>query len=330
MEHGAGTIRWGILGTGRIADKFAGDLALAEGAAAVAVGSRSRESAEHFARRHGIPKAYGSYDELVRDPDVDIVYVATPHPMHKENALLCLGAGKAVLCEKPLTVNAAEAEELIRAAREKKIFLMEGMWTRHLPAIRKVRNWLEEGRIGEVQLLEADFGFRTAWNPEGRWLNPELGGGALLDVGIYPVSLASMIFGGPPSRIDSFAHIGETGVDERFSLLFAYDGGKAAQLGGAVRLELGCEARIYGTKGVIRIPDFFRAKRAELRVHGEAEELFEYKGEREGFAYEAEEAGRCLREGLIESPVMPLDESLAIMRTMDEIRRQWGLVFPFE
>lgn len=324
------TVKWGILGTGWIAAQFTSDLAYAEGAEVCAVGSRSRQSAEAFAQQHNIRKAYGSYEELARDPEVDIIYVATPHPMHKENVLTCLEAGKAVLCEKPFTVNAADTEDLIRIAREKHLFLMEAMWTRYLPAIRKVRQWLEEGRIGEVQLLKADFGFRTEWNPQGRLFNPELGGGALLDVGIYPISFASMVFGTAPSSVAATAYLGETGVDERFSLQFAYEDGKAACLNGAIRLQLDNEARIYGTKGSIRIPDFFMARKAELHLHGEAVETFEYKGERKGYAFEAEEAGRCLREGLTESPDMPLAETLAIMRTMDGIRRQWGLVYPCE
>lgn len=213
-------IRWGILAPGSIAHKFVRGLELLEDAKVVAVGSRSIGRAETFAQQYGIAKAYGSYEELASDPDIDIVYVATPHSAHKECALLCLKAGKAVLCEKPFTVNTKEAEEVIQYARESKLFLMEAMWIRYLPVIIKVREWLYKGVIGEVKMLKADFGFRIEWNPEGRLLNPALAGGALLDAGIYPVSFASMVFGKQPVEIKSMSYIGTTGVDEQFTTLF--------------------------------------------------------------------------------------------------------------
>jgi len=323
-------IRWGILATGGIAGKFAEDLRHVPDAEAVAVGSRTRESAEAFAGRHGIPRAYGSYEELVRDPDVDIVYVASIHPAHAEHVLLCLEAGKAVLNEKPFTVNAGEAERLIRTARGRGLFLMEAMWTRYLPAIRKVREWIADGRIGEVRSMNAAFGFCAPHDPDGRLLNPHKAGGALLDVGIYPVSFASMVFGRQPERIAARARIGETGVDEHNAMLFSYPGGRTATLQSAVRLQLDNHCDIYGTKGKIHIPQFWMAREAVLETSSGETERFAYDGPRTGYAFEAEEAGRCLREGLTESPDMPLDETLAIMRTMDEIRRQWGLVYPFE
>lgn len=323
-------IRWGILATGGIARKFAEDLERVPDAEIVAVGSRTRESAEAFARRYGIPRAYGSYEELARDPDVDIVYVASLHPGHKEHALLCLNEGKAVLNEKPFTVNAGETEELIRTARSKGLFLMEAMWTRYLPAIRKVREWIADGRIGEVRSMHAAFGYNAVRDPDGRLLNPHKAGGALLDVGIYPVSFASLVFGRQPERIDSIAHIGETGVDEHNAMLFAYPDGKTATLQSAVQLQLVNDCHISGTRGNIRIPLFWMARSAELETENGETERFAYNGDRIGYAFEAEEAGRCLREGLTESPDMPLDETLAIMRTMDALRRQWGLRYPFE
>jgi predicted dehydrogenase len=323
-------IRWGILAAGGIARKFAEDLKRVPDAEAVAIGSRSRETAEAFAGEFGIPKAYGSYEELVRDPDVDIVYVASIHNAHKENVLLCLNAGKAVLNEKPFTVSAAETETLIRTARDKGLFLMEAMWTRYLPAIRKVREWIAEGRIGEVRSMHANFGYHAVRDPEGRLLNPHKAGGALLDVGIYPVSFASLVFGMQPERISSHAYIGDTGVDESNAMLFAYPGGRSATLQSAVQLQLDNNCDIYGSKGKIHIPNFWMAKEAVLQTSDGETERFSYDGDRIGYAFEAEEAGRCLREGLTESPDMPLDETLAIMRTMDEIRRQWGLRYPFE
>ena len=326
----SGIIRWGILAAGRIAGSFVEDLRHVPDAEAVAVGSRTREYAEAFAKKHGIPRAYGSYEELVRDPDVDIVYVASIHPGHREHVMLCLEAGKAVLNEKPFTVNAAETEQLIREARSRKLFLMEAMWTRYLPAIRKVREWIADGRIGDIRSMNAFFGIKGPDDPTGRHLDPHKAGGALLDVGVYPVSFASMVFGRQPERIASHAYIGRTGVDEHNAMLFSYPDGRTATLQSAVRLQLNNHCDIYGTKGKIHIPQFWMAKEAVLETEDGQKERFVYDGPRFGYAFEAEEAGRCLREGLTESPVMPLDETLAIMRTMDEIRRQWGLVYPFE
>ncbi len=323
-------IKWGILGPGGIARQFARDLQYAEGAVAAAVGSRSIEKADSFAREFGIAKAYGSYEELTQDPEVDIIYVATPHSSHYEHVMLCLQAGKAVLCEKPFTVNAAETEKLIAYARERKLFLMEAMWTRYLPAIIKVKQWLEEGKIGEVKMAKGEFGFRIGWDPSNRLLNPDLAGGALLDAGIYPVSFASMVFGGPPETITSSAVIGQTGVDEQYSLLFTYSGGRSASLSGAVRLRMDNAFTIYGTTGKITIPEFFMAKTAILEVYDREQERYEFKGSQRGYSFEAEEASRCVREGRIESAGMPVTETLQLMRTLDEIRGQWGLKYPFE
>ncbi|QAY65750.1 Gfo/Idh/MocA family protein [Paenibacillus protaetiae] len=323
-------LKWGILGTGSIASKFTGDLPFSSSGQAYAVGSRTKESAEKFAAKFGIPKAYGSYEELANDPEVDAIYVATPHPYHKDNTLACLRAGKAVLCEKPFTINAGELEEVISYARENKLFLMEGMWTRLLPAVVQVKQWLKEGRIGDVLHVDADFGFRTGFNPASRLFDPNLGGGALLDVGIYPVSFASMIFGSKPQSLASTAFLGETGVDEQFTLLLSYEGGKTASLSGAVRLGLRNDAYIYGTEGSIHVPSFFNAHSAALYQNGEAVETFTDDRTSLGYHYEADEVARCLEEGLLESDAITLDESLAIMKLLDEARQQWGLQYPME
>ncbi|GMK44278.1 dehydrogenase [Paenibacillus glycanilyticus] len=324
------TIKWGILGAGWIASQFARDLAFAQDAELSAVGSRSLEKAAEFAGKFGGKRAYGSYEELVNDAEIDIIYVATPHPSHKEHVLQCLRAGKAVLCEKPFTVNVKEAEEVVQYARENRIFLMEAMWTRFLPVIRKVREWIEEGRIGDVRLLKADFGFRTGVNPEGRLFKPALAGGALLDVGIYPLSFASMLFGAKPKQILSTAHLGETGVDEENSILLSYEGGQTALLSSAIRLNSGSDAYIMGTEGSIKIPSFFNAKSATLVAADGTEETFSDDRTTLGYVYEAEAAGQYLREGKLESEVISLDETLQLMRIMDEIRGQWGLRYPFE
>ncbi|OMF18888.1 dehydrogenase [Paenibacillus sp. FSL H8-0548] len=322
------TIKWGILGPGWISSKFAADLAYAEGAELTAVGGRSLEKAENFAKQFNIPRAYGSVEELAHDSDVDIVYVGTLHPIHKENVLELLRAGKAVLCEKPFTMNAAEAKEIIDLAREKQVFLMEAMWTRFLPPIRKVMEWLADDKIGEVRLLKADFGFDIGWAPESRLLDPALGGGALLDAGIYPVSFASLIYGAAPTKIMSTARIGKTGVDEQFSLLFEYEGGRTAALNGAVQLGMVSDAYIYGTKGYIHVPNFLFGKSASLHVKDAEAESFVDDRKAEGYAFEAEEAMKALREGRTESSVIPLSETLDIMSTLDTIRKQWGLRYP--
>ena len=330
-EDNAYKVKWGIISTGWIAHQFVTDLVHSSNGVAYAVGSRSQESADEFARNHGIAKAYATYEELVNDPEVDAIYVGTPHPFHKENALLALRAGKAVLCEKPFTVNSSELEEVVAYAREQKLFLMEAMWSRYIPAIVKVREWINEGRIGEVRLVKADLGFRTEWNPEGRLLNPKLGGGALLDVGIYPISFASMVFGPYPEKILSTAHIGETGVDEHFSMILSYEGGRTASLNAGVRLSMLEEAHVFGTEGHIIVQGtLVNPKSAALYVGGELVESFEDDRSSIGYVYEADEVGRCLQAGLTESPVMPLHESLAILKLLDEVRAQWGLVYPGE
>jgi len=323
-------IGWGILGAGGISSAFAKDLKLVEGAELTAVAARSADTAEAFAAQYGAARSYGSYEELLQDPDVDVVYIGTLHPWHEKQAIACLEAGKAVLCEKPFTMNAAEARNVVRVAREKKLFAMEAMWTRFLPPIVQVREWLKQELIGEVQLVKADFGFDVGWQPEGRLLNKELGGGALLDAGIYPVSFASMVFGEQPTKVMSSAVIGETGVDERFSLLLEYAGGRTAALNGAVRLNLQKDAYIYGTKGYILVPDFLFGREAHLHINGEEAQHVSDDRTYAGYRHEAQEVTDCLRSGRLESEIMPLDETVRIMETLDRARAPWGLVYPTE
>jgi predicted dehydrogenase len=326
----ADKIRWGIIGTGAIARKFAEALAFVPDAELCAVGSRTQASADEFAARFGVPHAHPSYEALANDPDVDVVYIATPHPLHKENSILCLHAGKAVLCEKPFTINAREAEEVIRLAREKRLFLMEAMWSRFLPAMVEVRRLLSAGAIGEVRMLTAHCGFRAPFNPQSRLFNPQLGGGALLDVGVYPVSLASMIFGAP-TRITSMAHLGETGVDEHSAFILGYGAGELAVLGTALRLNLPAEAVLLGTEGTITIHGpWWRATALTLSVPGKEDRVIPAPLTGNGYNYEAAEVVRCLRAGRLESETMPLDETLSIMQTLDRIRAPWGLQYPAE
>ena len=324
-------IRWGILGCGSIANKFATGLQAADDAELVAVGSRTQENADAFADKYGAPRRHASYEALAADPDVDAIYVATPHVFHKANSMLCLRAGKAVLCEKPITINAADTAELVACAREEGVFLMEAMWTRFLPAIVKVRELIAEGKIGEVQMVKADFCFRSGWNPEGRLLNPALGGGGLLDVGIYPVALSHMVFGGPPADIKSTAHLGETGVDELAAMLLGFGPARVAVLTCGVRAGMPHEAYVVGTEGWIRINiPWWCTQSLTLGSGWEVGETLEFPHKGNGYEYEAEEVGRCLRAGKLESDVMPLDESVAILGTLDALRAQWGLRYPAE
>ncbi len=322
--------RWGILGTGSIAKQFARGLNDTPDAVLQAVGSRAQESADAFGDAFAVPTRHASYEALANDPNVDAIYVSTPHPFHKDNSILCLQAGKAVLCEKPFTINAAEAEAVAHVARSEGAFLMEAMWSRFFPAMQQVKQWLDEGAIGPVRLVSADFGFRAGINPESRLFNPALGGGALLDVGIYVTSFASFVLGPNPTHIESMAHIGETGVDEQNALILGYDSGAMALLTSAVRTSTPHEATIVGTEGTIRIPThFWKAAKASLKA-GDREEEIEFEVRGNGYNYEAAEVGRCLQEGLLESPTMPLDETIALMKILDAVRAQWGLTYPME
>lgn len=324
------SIRWGILGLGRIARQFAIGLRSVPDAELVAVGSRTLDTAMSFAAEFKVARAHASYEALAADPGVDVVYVATPHPLHHDNTKLCLKAGKAVLCEKPFTINAREAEELVETARRGNVFLMEAMWTRFLPVMAQVREWLDQKLIGEPRMVMADFGYRAGWDPASRALDPHLGGGALLDVGIYPISFASMVFGAVPCKVTGLSHLGATGVDEQTVATLAYGGGELALLACAVRTHTAQEARILGTAGSIHIPEFWHGSTVTLSVQGQTPETRSLPLAGNGYNYEAVEVGRCLRAGLKESPVMPLAETVAIMRIMDELRRQWGLVYPQE
>lgn len=322
-------IRWGILSTGMIAAKFVEGLAMLPDAEVVAVGSRTEEASQAFADRYHIPHRHGSYEALANDPDVDVVYVATPHNLHKENTLLCLQGGKAVLCEKPFTINAAEAEAIITLARQKRLFLMEAMWTRFMPAMRKIRQLLADGTIGDVRLVIVEFGFRPPFDPQGRLFNPDLGGGALLDLGIYPITLAWLVLG-PPQSVISKATIGPTGVDEQNAIILGYAEGQMALLASSLQAQTAHEAQIIGTRGRIRIhPEWWNPTTFTLSLP-EKDETITVPTEGNGYNYEAAEVMSYLRAGKLESDLMPLDESLAIMRLLDQIRGQWGLRYPME
>lgn len=323
-------INWGILGTGKIATIFAEDVQLTPDSRLFAVGSRAQESADKFGDKFNIRNRYPDYESLAADPDVDVIYIATPHILHYENTKMCLEAGKAVLCEKPFTINTGQTKKLIALAKGKKLFLMEAMWSRYTPIYAKVREWIEEGMIGEVRMVQADFGFRSEWEPENRLLNPDLGGGALLDVGIYPIDLASMVFSKKPESVMGLAHLGITGVDEQSAMILKYDKGELAVLSCAVRTDTPREAVILGTEGSIRLESpFWHSKRARILTNGE-ESAVDLPIVGNGYYYEAVEVIHCLNKGLIESKVMPLSDTIRNMQIMDDLRAQWGIEYPVE
>lgn len=325
-------VRWGILATGGIAASFAEDLReMKDDAEIVAVGSRSLASARAFADRFGIPRAYGSWTELADDDDVDVVYVATPHSAHRVAAGLCLRAGRAVLCEKPFTVNAVEARELADLARSRGRFLMEAMWTYCNPVVRRLTELVADGAIGEVRSVHADFGLAGPFEPGHRLLDPALGGGALLDLGVYPVSFAHLLLG-EPDEVQAWAHLTPEGVDDNTGVLLGYDSGAMAVLSCSLTADTARTAVVTGSAGRIEIPrGFFHPDRFVLHREGrEPEEFGAPGGGLRGLQYEAAEVMRCLRAGERESPLVPLEGSLAVMRTLDTVRDRIGVRYPGE
>ncbi len=330
-------VNWGILATGSIAATFAealhqvdsADLA-ATSANLLAVASRTQASADKFGKRWNVPRCYDSYAALAHDPDVDVVYIATPHPYHYDNAKLCLEAGKHVLCEKPLTLNGKQSAELIALAQRNKLFFMEAVWMRYIPAIAKLREWVAEGVLGEIVAVSADFNFHRPFDPNHRLYNRELGGGALLDLGIYPLSLTTMLLGFPAS-VESHATIGTTGVDESVGLLLRYASGAVGMLTCGLRSNRPIEATIAGTRGYVKLPDFFlRPDHLILHLNGEEPQTHAIPYRGNGYPHEIAEVHACLQSGALESAIMPHAETQQMMELMDQLRAEWGVVYPEE
>ncbi len=321
------TIRWGILGTGGISRAFAQALRETPGAQLVAVGSRSVGSARAFAEAFGAA-AYASYAALVAAPEVDIVYIGTPHTLHAENTVLALEAGKAVLCEKPFAMNLRQARRMVDLARSRKLFLMEAMWTRFMPALAEVRRLVASGEIGEVALVQADFGFAATRDPAHRVNQHALGGGALLDLGIYPLSIASALLG-PVESVCAQAMIGDTGVDITTGFSLRHRGGTVSVCSCSLRARTPCELSISGSRGSIRMDSLFHMARS-LTITGldgaSRSVATPFLGN--GYVHEALAAGEALRAGLIEHPAMTHEDTLAGMRVLDDIRAQIGLRYP--
>jgi predicted dehydrogenase len=312
-------IRWGIIGTGGIAQTFANDLQFTDDGVVAAVGSRSKASANSFGDRLGVARRYDSYEGLVQDEEIDAVYVATPHPMHFANASLALEAGKPVLVEKAFTMTGQEARDLVSSAREKKLFMMEAMWTRFLPHVVALRELLKSGRLGDLVAFEADHGQWFELNPDFRLFAPELGGGALLDLGVYPVSFASMLLG-TPERITAMIEPAFTGVDGHVSMIFGYASGAQSTLTCTSLARTATRACVSGTLARVEIEgDFYAPTSFALISKDGTRETFDFETHGRGLHYEAQEVARCLRAGLLESDVLPLDETVSIMETMESV-----------
>ncbi len=322
--------KWGILGPGRIAHEFAKGVQVIEDAGLYAVSSSKIERANEFASQYGGAKTYNSYEALVNDPEVDGVYIATPHRFHFENTMLALNAGKPVLCEKPLTVNASETRKLIEASRKNNVFLMEALWTRYLPIYSVIQKWLDEKAIGEISLMVGTFGFNAPKESDDRWQNPELAGGTLLDMGIYPIAVSQWVMKSQPKSFVAMAHIGKTHVDELTTFSLKYENNVISQSHSSFMSNHVNDFLIYGSKGWIRIhPNFWGSTKATISTDGQ--ELTISKPLRAGgFEYQTEEAMRCIRAGLLESPGMSHADTLANMELMDSIRAEIGLKYPFE
>ena len=318
-------LRWAISSTGRIAATFATALAQTPGARLVAVASRDAERGRAFAARFGAERVHVGAEALAGDDGVDAVYVASPHPMHRDDALPCLRAGKAVLCEKPLAMDERQVRQLQTAAANSGAFLMEALWTRCLPAWRQALAWLREGRIGEARWFTADFGFSAPFDPASRLYDPALGGGALLDVGIYCVAQAVAVMGASPVQVLAAGRKAPSGVDEIAGLLLRWDDGRLAQLACAVGLKTPHEAVIHGTLGRIRLPEFWRPRQAVVEIHGQPAQAHDLPFAGNGYVDETVEVARCVAAGLTESPLMPWADSLACARILDAARAQVGV-----
>jgi predicted dehydrogenase len=315
-------LRWGIIGAGGIAGTFAADVHASGCGRVVAIGSRAQETADRFAARFGVERAYPTYETMVADPEVDAVYVATPHPMHHANTLLALDAGKAVLVEKAFTMNAAEARDLADAAGKAGLFLMEAMWPRFLPHVAEILRLIGEGALGDVVTVMADHGQWFAKDPGHRLFAPELGGSALLDLGVYPVSWASMILG-PPEQVVSLTTPSFTGVDGQTSILLRHPDGSQAVLNCTSFARTPITSVIVGTDARIEVDGSFYSPGGFTLIPRQGDPVrYDPPFTGKGHWYEAAEVARCLGEGLLESPRLPLAETVSIMETMDAVLAQ--------
>ncbi len=320
-------IKWGILATGRIAHKFATDLKLVPDAEFYAVASRDKTKSEDFKNKYGAKVSYGSYEELTLDPEVEVVYIATPHSMHFNCTMMCLEAGKHVLCEKPVGMNSVELDQMIKKAKEKGVFFMEALWTRFIPSYLKFRELVLDGTIGEPKYVQSDFGFVAPPTPGWRFVNKTLGGGSLLDIGIYPVFLSLDLFGVPES-IEARAILNKYDIDEVCSMVFEYRKKQLlTALSSTIAANTPVESAVYGTRGNVKLNRWWHTPTSvTLTVDGRTEQFdFDEKGF--GYQYEAMEVNNCIKKGATESEVFPLRRSVELHKTLDLIRGQIGLKY---
>lgn len=323
-------VRWGIIGTGTIAQAFAADFAHAKTGTLRAVASRSKEAADAFAERYDIELSMVDYYSLINSHEVDVIYVAVPHSLHFELTKACIKAGKHVLCEKPFTLNEAQAQELFELAAQHEVFVMEAMWTRFNPALEQAIEWVEEGEIGLLQSVQASFCFNATSQSEGRLFNKDLGGGALLDVGIYPIFLAQLFFG-KPDFIQNQAVVGDTDVDVFEQLLLGWESGQLASLEASIISQQPNRAVLSGSDGYIDFgQEWYQTKTLTLVKNGGAEHAIEFDFPGLGYQFEVEEVNRCLQEGLLQSPNHSWEDTLNLLATMDEVRQDIGVYYPGE
>lgn len=320
-------VRFGILGPGKIANRFTDSFMHVPDAQVVAVASRDGERARTFAEKHSIARHYASYEKLVNDPDVDIIYIATPHPFHYENTLYCLRAGKAVLCEKPLAMNLRQVTEMIETAQRSNVFLMEGMWSRFFPTTHKVLEVLQAGTIGELKFLEADFGFSAPVNLDNRVYNLALGGGAQLDVGVYPLFLALLVLGKPVS-VKSFSQKAPTGADATTSALLQYRNGAIAHIYSSIVADSPKAAHLLGTEGRITIAaPWHKSQEVIVRMNSGESNHYSFPHSGNGFEFQVAAVAQCIRDGKKECELIPHSLSLLMAETADEILRQGGVKY---
>lgn len=323
-------IKWGILGCGRIARKFASDFQFVQDAQLVAAGSRSQQSADEFAKDFPVKFTHNSYEALAANSEVDVIYIATPHNLHYENAMLCLQHNKAVLCEKPFAINIAQTKEMIRLAKEKNVFLMEALWTKFLPHYNKVQELIKQGKAGDIKSMLVNFGFKPVPPVPARLFDAVLGGGTIMDIGIYNVFIALSILG-KPDAIEASMTPASTGVDEQCAVLFKYKNGALAQLFSTFSSNLATEADINGAQGRIRLATRFYAPDTTIEYYPDktdSKQIISFEKESgSGYQYEARHVNECLQKGLTESPIMSHADTLLLMETLDEIRQKAGVVY---
>ncbi len=325
-------MKWGIFATGTIATKFAKTISamVTEGESVVAVGSRSLEKARDFAETHGISKAYGSYEELLSDGEVEAIYIATPNNLHGENALACLLAGKHVLCEKPFTTSAEAAEALYQLAEERGLFLMEGFWIRFLPLYEKLLEWVQAEKFGKLRHARCDYGFIAQGARRERKFKSELGGGALLDIGIYTLGFLNMVMGTAPESFTSEVRFNEFGTDEFSAIQLRYPGGRTAHAVQTIGLQIERQAALYFDAATIYLPDFQGAYTLTVCPNGSEPYSTECPPDVNGFEYEIREVTRCVKAGKSHSDIYKPESNIAVLRLMDDIRRSWGMRFAYE